>query len=172
MLGSFPPELRGRLAATSLLRSREPTLSCNHPFVFFLANGWETLNLRCRVLQDRSGILLGSLESWTRMQTIIQVFSKGSKSLRDRVLNDSHLAEFGLEISEQKRQTRSPGWSKLHMKNSPWAINIEWHAASRTLICRIVTRGGNPHTIAGTFISFLLARCFRQIASIHIQPQS
>ena len=31
MLGSFPPELRGRLAATSLLRSREPTLSCNHP---------------------------------------------------------------------------------------------------------------------------------------------
>jgi hypothetical protein len=30
MLGSFPPELRGRLAATSLLRSREPTLSCNH----------------------------------------------------------------------------------------------------------------------------------------------
>jgi hypothetical protein len=30
MLGSFPPELRGRLAATSLLRSEEPTLSCNH----------------------------------------------------------------------------------------------------------------------------------------------
>jgi hypothetical protein len=30
MLGSFPPELRGRLAATSLLRSKEPTLSCNH----------------------------------------------------------------------------------------------------------------------------------------------
>ena len=30
MLGSFPPELSGRLAATSLLRSREPTLSCNH----------------------------------------------------------------------------------------------------------------------------------------------
>jgi len=32
MLGSFPPELSGRLAATSLLRAREPTLSCNHPF--------------------------------------------------------------------------------------------------------------------------------------------
>jgi len=39
MLGSFPPELRGRLAATSLLRSREPTLSCNHPFAFFSGMG-------------------------------------------------------------------------------------------------------------------------------------
>jgi len=106
------------------------------------------------------------------MQTVIQVFSKGSKSLRDRIINNPHLAKFGLEISEQKRLDRSPGWSKLHMKNSPGAINIEWHAASRTLICRIVTRGGKPHDIGGAFISFLMAHCIRQITSIHIQPQS
>jgi hypothetical protein len=105
------------------------------------------------------------------MQTIIHVFSKGSKSLRDRVVNDPQLDRFELFVSEQKRSDRSPGWSKLKMKNSTGVINIEWHAASRTLICRIVTRGGKPDAIAGAFMSFLLDRCPRHFSSIHIQPQ-
>lgn len=104
------------------------------------------------------------------MQTIIQVFSKGSVSLRDRVINDPQLDRFGLFVSEQKRQGRPHGWAKLHMNDHHGAINIEWHAASQTLICRVVTRGGKPHGIAGAFITFLLARLSKQIASLHILP--
>lgn len=107
------------------------------------------------------------------MQTIIQVFSKGRKSLRDWIVNDSQLEQFGLVVSEQKRQGRPHGWAKLHMRASHGAINIEWHAASQTLICRAVTRGGKSHKIAGAFIEFLLARSpKRRIASIHILPSN
>jgi hypothetical protein len=106
------------------------------------------------------------------MQTLMQVFSKGTQSLRDRVVNDPKLEEFGLIVSEQKRQGRPHGWAKLHMNGANGAINIEWHAASQTLICRVVTRGGKSHTIAGAFLGFLLARFPKQIASIHILPLS
>jgi hypothetical protein len=105
------------------------------------------------------------------MQTIIHVFSKGSKSLRDRVVNDPQLDRFELFVSEQKRSDRSPGWSKLKMKNSTGVINIEWHAASRTLICRIVTRGGKPDAIAGAFMSFLLDRCPRHFHPYTFNPK-
>jgi hypothetical protein len=104
------------------------------------------------------------------MPTSILVFSKGSKSLRDKVQNDSRLADFGLTVTEQKRGDRSPGWSKIHMVNCPGAINLEWHKASQTLICRIVTRKTSPHQIAGAFISFLLSRYYKQIVSIRVSP--
>src|ERR1035438_8146458 len=98
------------------------------------------------------------------MRTIIQVFSKGSKSLRDRVSNDKkQLEQFGLVVSEQRRQGRTHGWAKLHMNDHHGAINMELHAATRMLICRVVTRGGKPHNIAGAFITFLLARLSKQI---------
>jgi hypothetical protein len=35
-----------------------------------------------------------------------------------------------------------------------------------------VTRGGKPHDIAGAFVTFLLARLSKQIASLHILPPS
>src|ERR1017187_7970053 len=57
MLGSFPPELRGRLAATSLLRSREPTLSCNHSSRLFRdewATAGQPANHRTNQLEARS----------------------------------------------------------------------------------------------------------------------
>jgi len=104
------------------------------------------------------------------MQTSIQVYSKGTRSLRDKIVNDSRLADFGLTLSEEKRATRPHGWSKIHLDNGPGAINLEWHAASKTLICRIVTRNTNPHQIAGAFISFLLARFSKQIVSIRVCP--
>jgi len=50
------------------------------------------------------------------------------------------------------------------------AINIQWHGASRTLICRIVTRGGKPDAIAGAFTNYLLARLARPIHLIQIIP--
>jgi hypothetical protein len=102
------------------------------------------------------------------MQTLIQIFSKGSKSLRDRVVNDRKLEDFGLMVSEYKRQGRPHGWAKLHKPGSRGAINIEWHAASQMLICRVVTRRGNSHDITGAFVQFLLARLSNQIASIQV----
>jgi len=104
------------------------------------------------------------------MQTSIHVFSKRFGSLRDKVLKDSKLSDFGLTVKEEKRSSRSPGWSKIEMENGPGVINLEWHRSSQTLICRIVTRGTDPQLIAGAFVSFLLARLSKQIASIYIRP--
>lgn len=104
------------------------------------------------------------------MQTLIQVHSVGSTSLRDRIVNDPKLENFGLVVRERKRQGRRNGWAKLHKVGSTGAINIQWHGAQRTLLCRVVTRGGKPADIASAFIRFLLARLGRPIASIHILP--
>src|SRR5256885_4450640 len=104
------------------------------------------------------------------MQTVIQVISTGTTSLRDAIVNDKHLGDFDLVISEHKRLTRPHGWAKLHMQDERGAINLQWHGASQTLICRIVTRGGKPNAIAGAFTSYLLARLPRKIHSIQIIP--
>jgi hypothetical protein len=104
------------------------------------------------------------------MQTVIQVISARTRSLRDTIVNDKKLERFGLVVAEQKRQTRAPGWAKIHMPGEPGAINIEWHGASRTLICRIVTRSGKPDAIAGAFTSYLLSRLSRQVHLIQIIP--
>ena len=104
------------------------------------------------------------------MQTLIQVFSVGTTSLRDIIVNDAKLEEFGLYVATQKKQGRQNGWAKLHKEGAHGAINIQWHSASQMLICRVVTRGGKPHSIAGSFVEFLLARLHRKIAAIHILP--
>ena len=104
------------------------------------------------------------------MQTVIQVISAGTRSLRDTIVNDKRLERFGLVVAEQKRLTRAPGWAKIHMPGELGAINIQWHGASRTLICRIVTRRGKPDAIAGAFTNYLLARLARQIHLIQIIP--
>ncbi|MGI8956732.1 MAG: hypothetical protein ACR2II_07440 [Chthoniobacterales bacterium] len=104
------------------------------------------------------------------MQTIIQVISSSTTSLRDAIVNDNKLVDFDLVVSEQKRLSRAHGWAKLHMPGEPGAINLQWHGASQTLICRIVTRGGKPDAIAGAFTRYLLARLSRKIHSILIIP--
>jgi len=106
------------------------------------------------------------------MQTMIQVFSKEPKSLRTQVVNDPQLGKFGLIVSARRKKGRPKGWAKLCMSGSDGVINIEWHAASQMLICRVVTKGGEPHDISGAFIRFLLAQLSEQIASIQIQPQN
>ncbi|MGH8093581.1 MAG: hypothetical protein ACREIF_08920 [Chthoniobacterales bacterium] len=102
------------------------------------------------------------------MQTVIQVISAKPRSLRDKIVNDKKLARFGLVVAEQKRQARAPGWAKLHMPGQRGAINIQWHGASRTLICRIVTRSGKPDAIAGAFTSYLLSRLSQQIQLVQV----
>ena len=104
------------------------------------------------------------------MQTVIQVISAGGTSLRDAIVNDKKLESFGLIVAHQKKITRPHGWAKLHMPGEAGAINLQWHGASQTLICRIVTRGEKPNAIAGAFTNYLLARLPRKIHSIQIIP--
>jgi hypothetical protein len=104
------------------------------------------------------------------MQTMIQVFSKDSKSLRTKIVDDPQLRQFDLIVSGRRKKGRPKGWAKLSMQGSDGVINIEWHAASQMLICRVVTKGGKPYDITGAFIRFLLARFSKQIASVHILP--
>ena len=106
------------------------------------------------------------------MQTVIQVVARGSRSLRDTIVNDAKkLGRFHLEVSEQKRQNRAPGWAKIHMPGERGAINLQWHGESRTLICWIVTRGDPPDPIAGAFTNYLLAAHRKKIQSIQIIPE-
>ena len=105
------------------------------------------------------------------MQTIIQVISKGTKSLRDQIVRDEkHLEKFGIVVSEKKRNGRPNGWAKLHKFPDPGAMNLQWHSASQTLICRIVTKRDIPHKLAGAFTEYLLSRPKLKIHSIQIIP--
>lgn len=104
------------------------------------------------------------------MQTVIQVLSTGSTSLRDRIVRHKRLGNAGLHVAAHKKLGRAHGWAKLKMEGSHGALNVEWHAASRTLICRVVTRGGDPDEITSAFVGFLLKRMSRQIRSIVILP--
>ena len=82
--------------------------------------------------------------------------------------------KLSVAVSDQKRQNRSPGWSKIHSTNGDkGAINIDWDAASRMLSCRVVTRkGGQPNAIIGNFIAYLLASKFhRKIQAVQVIPR-
>ena len=107
------------------------------------------------------------------MQTIIQVIATGHGSLRDRIVKDAKLEDFGLVASEQKRQGRPYGWAKLRSTNgAAGAINLQWHGNAKLLICRVVNRlGGKPNSIAGDFIDYLVARQRPGIQTIQIVPQ-
>jgi hypothetical protein len=107
------------------------------------------------------------------MQTLIQVITNGGGSLRDKIMSDSRLEKFGLVASEHKRLGRPHGWGKIHSaEGAHGAINLEWHSATGVLICRVVTKlGGKPHSIAGAFVDYLLARYQRRIVAIHIMTR-
>ncbi len=103
------------------------------------------------------------------MQTVIQVITSGRGSLREKIMTDPRLKNFGLVPTEHQRPGRPHGWAKIHSENAHGAINLEWHARSATLICRVVTKLGNkPNSIIGCFTDYLLARHQSRILSIHI----
>jgi hypothetical protein len=105
------------------------------------------------------------------MQTVIQVIATGSGSLRNKIMSDPQLEKkFGFIKVSHKQPGRSHGWAKIHSaRDVHGAINVEWHARSRTLICRVVTKLGNkPNSIIGDFVDYLLARHQRRILAIHI----
>ena len=106
-------------------------------------------------------------------QTLIQVLAKRGPSLREMIIRDKKLGDFALKVSEQKRSSRSRGWSKLHSTNgADGAVNIEWDGDTRILLCRVVTKGpGKPAVIVGDLVRYLLSRYSRKIESIGVIPR-
>ncbi|MGQ9916564.1 MAG: hypothetical protein ACUVS7_04020 [Bryobacteraceae bacterium] len=107
------------------------------------------------------------------MQTVIEVITGRNESLRDRILNDSALQEHELRVGIEKKKGRKRGWAKIHgPPDIQGALNLEWHASTRTLIGRLVNRGdGCPALLAAHFIRYLLSGYRNEIISIHIWPQ-
>ena len=107
------------------------------------------------------------------MQLVIQVISSQRGSLRNRIVNDQKLRNFGFMVVEKKRAGRPHGWAKLHSleQDRDGAINVEWSGRAKMLICRVVTRGsGRPGRITGDFVDYLVARYRTAIVAINIVP--
>ena len=107
------------------------------------------------------------------MQTVIQVVCTRGVSVRDAIVKDPQLERFGLVVSKQHQPGRSHGWAKLRSlrRDRRGAINLEWYAATRILLCRVVNRGsGKPGLIGGDFLEYLLERRRSRIDSIIILP--
>ena len=107
------------------------------------------------------------------MQTVIQVTCYRGGSLREAVANDMRLERYHLAVSRQKISGRNPGWAKLHSTDPdvPGAINLEWDPATKTLMVRVVTKGGNTaDRITGDFLAYLMRCQRRRIRSVLVLP--
>jgi len=105
------------------------------------------------------------------MQTIVQVICSKGRSLRDSIVNDSKLSDFGLSVREKLKHGRQQGWAKIHSVHSDrqGALNIEWNSDTRILLCRVVNRGaGRPDLVLGDFVRYLFHRYPRRIRMINI----
>lgn len=108
------------------------------------------------------------------MQVLVQVVCKRGPSMRDAIARNRKLEHHYLKVTEQKRQRRSRGWTKVRSTESGrhGAINIEWDADTSILISRVVTRGrGRPNLIIGDFVDFLLSQFPARIQAINIIPR-
>ena len=108
------------------------------------------------------------------MQILVQVLTSETRSLRDIIIKDKKLSEYGLKVVMQKKSGRSHGWSKIRSSDTVFngAINIQWEASSRMLLCRVVTRGyGRANFIIGSFVDYLLARYPKKIEAVNIIPR-
>lgn len=106
------------------------------------------------------------------MQTVIQIVSSRTDSLRERIVNDPDLGAFGLEVDKEKKKGRSHGWAKLYGHGAQGALNLQWLAAPRALLGRIITKGDScPAQLAGTFLCYVLARYRDEIRAVHIWTQ-
>lgn len=105
------------------------------------------------------------------MQVLVQVVCSRGRSLRQLILRDRRLDEFGLVVTEHKRQGRSHGWAKCHstFHDRHGALNIEWDSDTQVLLCRVITRGsGKPNLIIGDFVDYLMRRFPKRIQTINI----
>lgn len=102
------------------------------------------------------------------MQIIVQALCSSGPSLRAAIVKDAAVGNFGLVVSEEKRQHRKPGWAKVHSTDrTRGVLNIQWNSASSTLTCRVVTKGTKkPSPVVGDFINYLLDRHKTRIKAI------
>lgn len=108
------------------------------------------------------------------MQALVQVICSKGTSLRDSIVNDRRLEEFGLVIYKKQQPGRKHGWAKIHSiePDRKGALNIEWHSETSLLLCRVVNRGkGRPHRILGDFIGYLFQYFRRRIEAVSIIPR-
>lgn len=107
------------------------------------------------------------------MQTVVQVVCTHGRSLRDAIANDPRLARHDLEIIQEKKPGRSPGWTKLRTTESHrgGSMNVQWDSATSILTCRVINRGsGRPNLIIGDFVDYLLSRYRRRIKLMTVLP--
>lgn len=108
------------------------------------------------------------------MQTLVQVVCSKGRSLRDAVVNDSKLDQFGLRLEQKLRPGRSHGWAKVRgaWRDRQGTLNIEWDADTNIMICRVVNRGaGRPHRVLGDFVEYLFERHRKRIEAVNIIPR-
>ena len=105
------------------------------------------------------------------MQVVVQIICSKGSSLRQAIVGDRRLSDYGLVVSEEKRLSRPNGWAKIHssLEGRYGALNIVWHGPTNVLLCRVVTRGpGKPDLVVGDFVGYLLSRYRKRIQSINI----
>lgn len=108
------------------------------------------------------------------MPILVQVVCTRGQSMRVAVAKHARLEEHDLKVTEQKRQGRSRGWTKVRstIPGRHGAINLEWDADTGVLVSRVVTRGkGKPNHIIGDFVDFLLRRFRSRVQTINIIPR-
>ena len=107
------------------------------------------------------------------MQVVMQVIAraKDQDSLRQIIISDTRLDNFGLVVSEKQNPTRSDGWSKIHTRKSTNALNLSWDKETKTLTCRFITKSNSyPNEMVGDFVSYLIKHHKRKIKAILIVP--
>lgn len=107
------------------------------------------------------------------MQTVVQVVCSRGRSLRDVIANDGRLSRHQLEVVQEKKPGRSPGWTKVRTTEGErsGSMNIQWDSATSILTCRVVNRGaGRPNLIVANFVEYLLSRQRRRIKLLTVLP--
>lgn len=61
------------------------------------------------------------------MQTLVQVVCSKGGSLRDSIVNDPRLPDFGLVVQKKQQPGRAHGWAKIRSREAGrrGALNIE-----------------------------------------------
>jgi len=105
------------------------------------------------------------------VQTVIHVFCRRGRSLREGIARDRRLARYCLEVVKEKQPGRSPGWLKLRSTTGsvPGVVNVEWDKDLNLLTCRVVTKLGNkPKRIVGDLVAYFLGAHWGRAEAVSI----
>jgi hypothetical protein len=106
------------------------------------------------------------------MQIVLDVMARSTLkgSLRERIIADLQKWEFNLDVISEKKIGRRSGWAKIKAKDLNGALNVFWHANSKTMIVRAVGKQGhNPSELVGRFVSYLLQIRRKDITGVIIR---